>query len=103
MRPSITGGKPAGDESPCEPFGVRYADGMHRRYSIHRDGDLLVEELDASGRPIDPEPVPETDRLPIDLILRAPDDVDARAQLLELLEMALDMEAETPQRPLEPS
>jgi hypothetical protein len=65
---------------------------MHRRYTIHRDGDLLVEELDASGKPIEPEPVSAEDRLPVELTLLAPDDLDSRAALLELLEMALDLE-----------
>ena len=37
---------------------------MHRRYTIHRDGDILVEELDEQGQPISPEPVPPEDRLP---------------------------------------
>jgi hypothetical protein len=31
---------------------------MHRRYTVHRDGDLLVEELGADGKPLEPEPVP---------------------------------------------
>lgn len=65
---------------------------MHRRYTIHRDGDLLVEELDPSGKPIDPEPVPAEDRLPVEVTLMANDDLDAKAALVELLEMALDLE-----------
>ncbi|MBX7097180.1 MAG: hypothetical protein K1X89_05690 [Myxococcaceae bacterium] len=68
---------------------------MHRRYTIHRDGDLLVEELDASGKPIDPEPVPAEDRLPIELTLLAPDgDANAKAALMDLVELALEMELE---------
>lgn len=67
---------------------------MHRRYTIHKDGDLLVEELDASGKAIDPEPVPAEDRLPVEVILRGQDGEDGRAQLLDLLELALSMEAE---------
>ena len=65
---------------------------MRRRYTIHRDGDLLVEELDAEGRAILPEPVPQEDRLPIEIVLTAPEDVDSKAALIDLLEMALDLE-----------
>jgi hypothetical protein len=67
---------------------------MYRRYTIHRDGDLLVEELDPSGKPIDPEPVAPEDRLPVEVLAIAPDTPEAKAQLLELLELALDLEAE---------
>lgn len=67
---------------------------VHRRYTIHRDGDLLVEELDPSGKPIDPEPVGPEDRLPIEVIVRAEDTADAKAQLLDLLELAFGMESE---------
>jgi hypothetical protein len=73
---------------------------MHRRYTIHRDGDLLVEELDASGRPIEPEPVPAEDRLPVEVTVLAPDDLDSRAALVELLEMALDLETHGGDEPL---
>lgn len=66
---------------------------MHRRYTIHRDGDLLVEDLDASGKPIDPEPVPAEDRLPLELVLLAPDDDDSKAALLDLIELAHEMES----------
>lgn len=66
---------------------------MYRRYSVHRDGDLLVEDLDPDGKPIEPEPVPPEDRLPVELVLLAPDTVDARAQLLDLLELAFEMES----------
>jgi hypothetical protein len=66
---------------------------MYRRYTIHRDGDLLVEELDPSGKPVDPEPVPADDRLPVEVTVLAADTLDARAQLLELLELALEMES----------
>ncbi len=78
---------------------------LHRRYTIHRDGDLLVEDLDAAGKPIEPEPVPEAERLPIEVVVRSGDGTDARAQLLELLELAFEMEADpsfTPGRPKEP-
>lgn len=67
---------------------------MYRRYTIHRDGDLLVEELDPSGKPIDPEPVPPEERLPVEIVLIGPDDVDSKAQLLDLLEMAYGLESE---------
>jgi hypothetical protein len=70
---------------------------MHRRYSIHRDGDLLVEELDASGKPIDPEPVTPEDRLPIEVTVLGPDDADSRAALIDLLEMALGLEVDGPE------
>jgi len=66
---------------------------MYRRYTVHRDGDLLVEELGSDGKPVDPEPVPPEDRLPVEVVLLAPDSVEARAQLLDLLEMALEMES----------
>lgn len=69
---------------------------MHRRYTIHRDGDLLVEELDPSGKPIDPEPVPPENKLPIELTLMSADDTDSRAALIDLLEMALEMELHGP-------
>ena len=69
---------------------------MHRRYTIHRDGDLLVEELDPSGKPIDAEPVPVENRLPIELTLMSADDTDSRAALIDLLEMALEMELHGP-------
>jgi hypothetical protein len=67
---------------------------MYRRYTIHRDGDLLVEELDPSGKPIAPEPVAPEDRLPVEVVVLAPDTLDARAQLLDLLELAFGMESE---------
>jgi len=66
---------------------------MYRRYSVHRDGDLLVEDLGPDGKPLDPEPVAAEDRLPVELVLLSPDTVDARAQLLDLLEMAFEMES----------
>ena len=65
---------------------------MHRRYTIHRDGDLLVEDLDATGKPIDPEPVPAEDRLPVEVVVLSADDVDSKAALLDLLELASEME-----------
>jgi hypothetical protein len=71
---------------------------MHRRYTIHRDGDLLVEELDAEGNPIEPEAVEPEDRLPVEVVVRAADTEDAKHQLLDLLELTLDMESETPPR-----
>jgi len=67
---------------------------VHRRYTIHRDGDLLVEDLDEHGKPIAPEPVPAEDRLPIEVVIMGPDDVDSKAALLDLLELAHEMEAE---------
>ncbi len=70
---------------------------MYRRYTIHKDGDLLVEELDASGKPLEPEPVPAEDRLPVELVLMGADTEDAKAQLLDLLELAYGMESEGPQ------
>lgn len=69
---------------------------MHRRYTIHRDGDLLVEELDPLGKPTDPEPVPAENRLPIELTLLSADDSDSRAALIDLLELALEMELHGP-------
>jgi len=67
---------------------------VRRRYTIHKDGDLLVEELDAEGKAKDPEPVPPQDRLPVEVVVSAADDDDSRAALLDLLEMAFGMEAE---------
>jgi hypothetical protein len=69
---------------------------MYRRYTIHRDGDLLVEELDPSGKPIEPEPVPPEDRLPVEVVVMAADTEAAKAQLLDLLELAYGLEAEGP-------
>jgi hypothetical protein len=66
---------------------------MRRRYSIHRDGDLLVEELDAAGKPIEPDPVPAEDRLPIEVVLLSPDDEGARGALLDLIEMVWEFES----------
>lgn len=65
---------------------------MRRRYTIHRDGDLLVEDLNADGKPIEPEPVAPEDRLPIEVTVMAPDDIDSRAALLDLLELASEIE-----------
>ena len=70
---------------------------MYRRYSVHRDGDLLVEDLGPDGKPLDPEPVSTEDRLPVELVLLAPESVDGRAQLLDLLELAFEMES-TPEK-----
>jgi hypothetical protein len=69
---------------------------MRRRYTIHKDGDLLVEELDAEGKVKEPEPVPPEDRLPVEVIVSAGEDDDSRAALLDLLELAFGMEAEGP-------
>ena len=70
---------------------------MHRRYTIHRDGDLLVEELGPDGKPLEAEPVPADQRLPVELVLLSADDTDSRAQLIDLLEMALGLETEGPE------
>ncbi len=70
---------------------------MHRRYTIHRDGDLLVEELDPTGKPLEPEPVPPEERLPLEVTVMGPDDLDSRAALLDLLEMALGLETDGPE------
>ena len=72
---------------------------MHRRYTIHRDGDLLVEDLDAEGNPIDPEPVPPEERHPVEVIVRAADTAEAKTQLLDLLELAFGLESEGPPEP----
>lgn len=69
---------------------------MYRRYTVHRDGDLLVEELDASGKALSPEPVPPEDRLPVEVTLLGPDTEEGRAQLLDLLELAFGMESDSP-------
>lgn len=70
---------------------------MYRRYTIHLDGDLLVEELDPSGKPIDPEPVPVEERKPIELTIMGPDDPESRLALLDLLETAWGLESEGPE------
>jgi hypothetical protein len=70
---------------------------MHRRYTIHRDGDLLVEDLDETGKPLEPEPVKPEDRLPIEVTVLGPDDADSRAALIDLLELALGLETEGPE------
>lgn len=56
----------------------------------------MVEELDPSGKPIDPEPVPIENKLPIELTVMSADDTDSRAALIDLLEMALEMELHGP-------
>jgi hypothetical protein len=66
---------------------------MHRRYTIHRDGDLLVEELDAEGKVIEPEPVSAEDRLPFEITLLAPDGKLALERMLELLEAVQEIES----------
>jgi hypothetical protein len=70
---------------------------MYRRYTIHRDGDLLVEDLDETGKPLDPEPVSAEDRLPVEVTILSADDPDSRASLIDLLEMALGLETEGPE------
>jgi hypothetical protein len=70
---------------------------MHRRYTVHRDGDLLVEELGPDGKPLLPEPVLPEDRLPIEVTVMSQDDDASKAALLDLLEMALGLEAEGPE------
>jgi len=72
---------------------------MYRRYTIHRDGDLLVEDLDPSGKPLEPEPVPAEDRLPVEVTVLAADTLDAKAQLLDLLELAFEMESSIDEKP----
>ena len=69
---------------------------MHRRYTLHRAGDLLVEELATDGKPIEPEPVPAENRLPIEVTVMSADDVDSKAALIDLLEMALEIELHGP-------
>ncbi len=68
---------------------------MRRRYTIHKDGDLLVEDLDAAGRVLESDPVPAEDRLPIEVVVGSEDDPRARAALIDLLELALELETET--------
>jgi hypothetical protein len=65
---------------------------MYRRYTIHKDGDLLVEDLDPTGKPLEAEPVPVEDRLPIEVVLLHPDTDEGREKLMELLEAALELE-----------
>ncbi len=67
---------------------------MYRRYTIHKDGDLLVEALDPTGKAIDPEPVAPEDRLPIEVTVMAADTPDAQAALIDLIDLALEMESE---------
>ena len=67
---------------------------MHRRYTIHRDGDLLVEDLGPDGKPLEAEPVPAEERLPVEITILSADDTDSRAQLIDLLEMALGLETD---------
>ncbi len=69
---------------------------MHRRYSIHKDGDVLVEDLDAQGRSTDAEKVPDNERQSIEVVLRCDDGDEAKAALLDLLETALGLEVEGP-------
>ncbi|MCL2625939.1 MAG: hypothetical protein FWD46_03850 [Cystobacterineae bacterium] len=67
---------------------------MRKRYSIHKDGDLLVETLDAAANPLDAEPLPPEERLPIEVILQCPDGETWQEQLLDLLEAAYGLEEE---------
>jgi len=67
---------------------------MRKRYSIHKDGDLLVETFDDSGKPLEVEPVPEEERLPVELILQCPEGEAWGEQLLDLLETAYALEEE---------
>lgn len=76
---------------------------MYRRYTIHRDGDLLVEDLDPSGKAIEPEPVPAEDRLPIEVTVMAADTLDAHAALIDLLDLALEMESDAKAKPKPPA
>ncbi len=76
---------------------------MYRRYTIHKDGDLLVEDLDPTGKPIDPEPVPAEDRLPVELVMLWPDGRDGHDQMLDLLELAYGIEDEKKPPPGTPS
>lgn len=70
---------------------------MRRRYTIHKDGDLLVEELGPDGKPLEPEPVPEEDRLPIEVTVMSPDDEGAKGALLDLVEMVWELESFGPE------
>lgn len=56
-----------------------------------------MEDLDPQGKPLDAEPVPPEDRLPMEVVVLGPDDTDSRAQLIDLLEMALGLETEGPE------
>lgn len=42
------------------------------------------------------EPVPAEERLPVEITILSADDTDSRAQLIDLLEMALGLETEGP-------
>lgn len=66
---------------------------MHRRYTLHKDGDLLVEEFDAEGNVLEEEPVPAKDRLPFEVVVKGPTGKLARKKLLELLEAAWELES----------
>ena len=67
---------------------------MRKRYSIHKDGDLLVETFDDSGNPLDAEPVPPEERLPVEVLLQCPEGESWAEQLLDLLEAAYALEEE---------
>ena len=54
------------------------------------------EEEAGSGAGQRPEPVPAEDRLPVEVVLLAPDTLDGKAQLIDLLESALGIEIEGP-------
>jgi hypothetical protein len=69
---------------------------MYRRYSIHRDGDVLVEELDDNGVSLEAEPVPASERQAVEVVLRCDGSDAGRAALLDLLETALGFEVEGP-------
>jgi len=54
----------------------------------------LVETFDDSGAPLEVEPIPEGERLPIEVSLQCPPGEAWQEQLLDLLETAYGMEEE---------
>lgn len=57
----------------------------------------MVEDLGPDGKPLEPEPVPAEERLPVEVVVLSADDTDSRAQLLDLLETALGLETDGPE------
>ena len=80
-------------------FAAKEAEFRKARENYTYRQSLKMEELDPSGKPLEPEPVPAEDRLPVEVTVLAADTLDAKAQLLDLLELAFEMESSPDEKP----